>query len=55
VNYMTYAIYLHYGSSSGTTPAVAVALGSLSGLGVNYVLSRKLVFHRATEKCARRR
>ena len=53
VNYMTYAIYLHYGSSSAATPAVAVALGSLSGLGVNYLLSRKLVFRGAREKCSR--
>jgi putative flippase GtrA len=55
VNYMTYAIYLHYGYSSAATPAVAVALGSLSGLGVNYILSRKLVFPSATEKCAKLR
>lgn len=53
VNYMTYTIYLHYGSSFAATPAVAVALGSLSGLGVNYILSRKLVFLGAPEKCAR--
>jgi putative flippase GtrA len=55
VNYITYTIYLHYGFSSAATPAVAVALGSLSGLGVNYILSRKLVFPGATEKCARLR
>jgi len=55
VNYMTYAICLHYGPSSATTPAVAVAFGSLSGLGVNYMLSRRLVFSGAREKCARLR
>ncbi len=55
VNYITYAIYLHFGSSSAATPAVAVALGSLSGLGVNYILSRNLVFPGAKEKCARLR
>jgi putative flippase GtrA len=55
VNYLTYAIYMHSGPSSVATPAVAVALGSLSGLGVNYILSRKLVFSGATDKCARPR
>jgi putative flippase GtrA len=60
VNYTTYTIYLHYGFSFAgisfaATPAVAVALGSLSGLGVNYILSRKLVFPSAPEKCARLR
>ena len=55
VNYLTYAVYLHFGSSSAATPAVAVALGSLSGLGVNYILSRKLVFPSAPERCARSR
>ncbi len=55
VNYITYAIYLHFDSSSAAAPAVAVALGSLSGLGVNYILSRKLVFRGTTEQCARRR
>ena len=55
VNYITYTIYLHYGFSSAATPAVAVALGSLSGLGVNYILSRKLVFRGATDHCARLR
>jgi putative flippase GtrA len=55
VNYLTYALYMHSGPSSAATPAVAVALGSLSGLGVNYILSRKLVFPGATEKCARPR
>jgi putative flippase GtrA len=53
VNYITYTIYLHYGISSTAAPAVAVALGSLSGLGVNYILSRKLVFRGATDQCAR--
>jgi len=55
VNYIVYTIYLHYGFSSAATPAVGVALGSLSGFGVNYMLSRKLVFPGATEKCARLR
>lgn len=55
VNYLTYALYMHSGPSSAATPAVAVALGSLSGLGVNYMLSRKLVFPSATEKCVRPR
>jgi putative flippase GtrA len=55
VNYLTYAVYLHFGSSSAATPAIAVALGSLSGLGVNYILSRKLVFPSAPERCARLR
>lgn len=44
VNYVTYATYLRLGGLSAFTPAVGVALGSLSGLGVNYILSRKLVF-----------
>jgi putative flippase GtrA len=55
VNYIAYTIYLHYGFSSAATPAVGVALGSLSGFGVNYILSRKLVFRGAAEKCARLR
>lgn len=59
VNYVTYTVYLHYSLHSGfsfaATPAVAVAFGSLSGLGVNYILSRKLVFPSAPEKCARLR
>jgi putative flippase GtrA len=55
VNYMTYAIYLHFSSSSAVAPAVAVTLGSLIGLPVNYIISRKLVFRGATEQCARLR
>jgi len=53
VNYIAYTIYLHYGFSSAAMPAVAVALGSLSGLGVNYILSRKLVFRGSREKCSK--
>lgn len=52
VNYTIYAIYLHYGAASAATPAAAVALGSLSGLGVNYFLSRKLVFLGTTDEYA---
>jgi hypothetical protein len=53
VNYTAYTLYLHYGFPSAATPAVGVALGSLSGFGVNYILSRKLVFRGATEKCSK--
>lgn len=44
VNYITYATYLRLAGASTMAPAIGVALGSLGGLGVNYVLSRKLVF-----------
>lgn len=49
VNYITYVSYLRFGASSAATPAVGVALGSLSGLGVNYILSRKFVFRGARD------
>jgi putative flippase GtrA len=44
VNYVTYATYIHFIASTSAGPALGVALGSLSGLGVNYVLSHRLVF-----------
>lgn len=49
VNYTVSAVYVHYESSSTAAPAVAVALGSLAGLCVNYFLSHRLVFRSAVQ------
>jgi putative flippase GtrA len=46
VNYAAYAIWLHHFGFSGFMPACGVALGSLSGLCINFTLSRQLVFRR---------
>jgi putative flippase GtrA len=44
LNYVTYVACLHYFAGSIYTPAIGVALGSAAGLGVNYALSRLVVF-----------
>jgi putative flippase GtrA len=44
VNFGVYAIYVHYAHMTVAAPAVAVALGSLAGLTVNYTLSQRFVF-----------
>ena len=44
LNYAAYAVWLHYFGSAGLVPACGVAIGSLSGLCVNFTLSRQLVF-----------
>ena len=49
VNYAASAAYIHFVSSSASAPAIAVALGSLSGLCVNYFLSHRLVFRVASQ------
>ena len=46
LNYLTYAACLHYVGTSGLAPALGVALGSLAGLCLNFILSRQLVFRR---------
>jgi putative flippase GtrA len=43
-NYGAYAFFIHQVSSTPFFQAVGVAIGSLSGLSINYFLSRKLVF-----------
>jgi putative flippase GtrA len=44
VNYLTYAAYLHFGYPNAAAPLIGVALGSCTGLLVNFTLSRQLVF-----------
>lgn len=44
VNIATYALYVHFGPASHFAPLIGVALGSIAGLGVNYTLSKQLVF-----------
>jgi putative flippase GtrA len=46
LNYATYVVWLHYFGTSGLVPATGVGLGSLSGLCVNFTLSRQLVFRK---------
>jgi len=48
VNYGAYALFIHAVTVSPINQAVGVALGSLCGLSLNYILSRRLVFVRAT-------
>jgi putative flippase GtrA len=43
-NYGAYAFFIHQVSSAPIFQAVGVAIGSLSGMGINYFLSRKFVF-----------
>ena len=47
INYGAYALFIHNVTASPINQALGVALGSLSGLSVNYILSRKLVFANA--------
>ena len=44
VNYCVFAAYVHYSTASPFGPLIGVALGSIAGLGVNYTLSKQLVF-----------
>jgi putative flippase GtrA len=46
LNYSIYAVCLHYLGSAGLAPAIGVALGSLTGLCLNFALSRQLVFRK---------
>jgi putative flippase GtrA len=46
VNYLVFAAYVHYGPASPFGPLIGVACGSIAGLGVNYTLSKQLVFVR---------
>lgn len=46
VNYGTYVACLHFLGILGEAPFIGVALGSLAGLSLNFVLSRRLVFQR---------
>jgi putative flippase GtrA len=44
VNYAAFALYVHYSTSSPLGPLLGVGVGSIAGLGVNYTLSKQLVF-----------
>jgi putative flippase GtrA len=44
VNYAVYALFIYATASSPFAQAIGVALGSLSGLSINYFVSRHLVF-----------
>lgn len=44
VNYGVYALVVHSSKHSPSTPALAIAAGSLAGLMVNYSLSKWIVF-----------
>jgi putative flippase GtrA len=48
VNYATYTACLHFLGFSGLAPAYGVALGSVSGLCVNFTLSSQLVFRKSS-------
>lgn len=43
VNYLAYALTLHY-LSGPVAPAIGVAVGSVAGLTVNFLLARHVVF-----------
>ncbi len=44
VNYGVYAAIVHFGKGSALTPAIGVGVGSLTGMTVNYSLSKWFVF-----------
>ena len=44
VNIASYSLYVHFGPANQFTPMLGVAIGSIAGLGVNYTLSKHLVF-----------
>ena len=44
VNYGAFALYVHHTAATWFAPLVGVAMGSIAGLGVNYTLSKHLVF-----------
>lgn len=45
VNYGIYALIMsHFGTASLGLPVLAVAIGSICGLAVNFLLSKRLVF-----------
>jgi putative flippase GtrA len=46
VNYLTYAALVGWGPGWLGLPVVAVAAGSVAGLGVNYAASERFVFRR---------
>jgi putative flippase GtrA len=46
VNYAVYAILVLRIAAFGTHPTLAVGVGSLAGLGVNFMLSKRYVFRR---------
>lgn len=46
VNYLTYAALVTWGWGIASHPFLAVAAGSIAGLGVNYALSSRFVFRR---------
>ncbi len=47
LNYGVYAAYIHFAPPSSFTPGIGVALGSLTGLCANYLMSSHFVFRSA--------
>lgn len=47
-NYLTYAVAIYHSAVAAAHPALAVAAGSLAGLGINWGSARVLLFKRAT-------
>lgn len=45
VNFAIYAVYIRTHAGSTTAPAIGVALGSLAGMLVNFLVSSRLVFN----------
>jgi putative flippase GtrA len=46
VNYAVYAAYVRFQFHSALAPAIAVAIGSLAGLVVNFSVSKQFVFNK---------
>ena len=46
VNYAVYATYVRFQYRSALAPAIAVAIGSLAGLVVNFSVSKQFVFNK---------
>jgi putative flippase GtrA len=49
VNYGIYAVYVKFQYHSVLAPAIAVAIGSLAGLLVNFSVSKQFVFNKQRE------
>jgi putative flippase GtrA len=45
LNRGTYALLVTFVAAAADQPVIATAAGAVAGMGVNFVLSRKLVFH----------
>jgi putative flippase GtrA len=49
VNYAVYATYISVRHNSAIAPAIGVAIGSLAGMLVNFLVSKQFVFRKQSE------